>query len=145
MIATSTPPLILAAILVGSYTAIWLLDQVAFGWLDLDSPRFEVGDAAVQLLRLSSDLEQHPALVTSHVGAADVGHQRELLAELVDHRLLHHGRAKDQLQPPPPHTRSLSGSAELAEGFNIGAQDVLVDRLRIRVREGKRVSRFRVV
>src|ERR1700694_4897813 len=108
MIATSTPPLISAAILAGSYAAIRLLDQIAFGWLDLDSPRFEVGDAAVQLLRLSRDLEQHPTLVTSHVGAADVGHQRELLAELVDHRLLHHGRAKDQLQPPPPHTRSLS-------------------------------------
>src|SRR5260370_728809 len=54
------------------------------------------------------------ALVAGDVGAPDVGDQRELLAELVDHRLFHHGRTEDQFQPPPPHTRSLSGSAEFA-------------------------------
>src|SRR5713101_8401411 len=102
MIATSTLRSMTAAIVIGSW-ARGLFDQVALGRLDFDPSRLEVGDPAVQLVRLAGDLEQDPALVAADVSAANVGHKRELLAELVDHRLLHHGRPEDQLQPPPPH------------------------------------------
>src|SRR3982074_2515881 len=106
MIATST-------LCFTAATLADLLDQVSLCRFDLDSARFEVSDTAVQLFGLTADLEQHPALVTGHVSAADVRDQLELLAELVDHRLLHHRRPEDQLEPPPPHTRSMSLSLRL--------------------------------
>src|ERR1700730_15297552 len=97
MIATSTPCFTGA-------TLADLLDEVSLCRLDLDSARLEVSNPAVQLFGLATDLEQHPALVTGHVRAPDVGDQLELLAELIDHRLLDHRRPEDQLEPPPPHS-----------------------------------------
>src|SRR5258708_2381206 len=80
-----------------------LLDQVALRRLDGHPPRLEGGHAAVELIRLAGHLEQHPAVITRHVGAADVGHDLELPPELVDHRFLDQRRAEYQLEPAAPH------------------------------------------
>src|SRR5256885_1275105 len=93
-----------AAFQLGEVSSPLLLDQVSFRRLDLHPARLEVGHASIELFSLSADLEQHPALITRDVGPADVGHDLELLAEVVDHRLFDHVGTKDQLQPPAPHT-----------------------------------------
>src|SRR5207244_8227494 len=81
----------------------WLLDQIAFRGFDLDAARLEVVHALVELFGLARDLEQDPALVPRHVRAADVGHDLELAAELVDHRFLDQGGAEDELQAAARH------------------------------------------
>src|SRR6266849_4161988 len=81
-----------------------LADEVALGRFDLDAARLEILDAPIQLVGFAGDLEEHPALVLGNVGAPDIGDELELLPELVDHRLLDHVRAKDQLETPPRHT-----------------------------------------
>src|SRR4029077_1022341 len=89
--------------------SIGLFDQVALGRLDLDASGFQILDAPVELLGIAGDLEQDPALVARDVGAPDVGHDVELLAQVVDDRLLHHVRSEDELEPPPSHGRESKG------------------------------------
>src|SRR5438552_16520178 len=82
-----------------------LLDQVALGRLDLNPHRLQVLDATVELLGLSHHLEEDPALIAGDIGAADVGHDLELAAELVDHRFLDQRGSEDQLQTAATHER----------------------------------------
>src|SRR5579859_5969890 len=66
----STPPDIATAILTcvpGRPRRRASFDQVAFGGFHRDALRFEVGHSTVELVRLPSDLEQDPALVTADV------------------------------------------------------------------------------
>src|SRR5260221_12795098 len=82
-----------------------LLDQVALCRFNLDPAGLQVSDATIQLIRLTCNLEEEPTLVARHVGASDVRDDLELLAQLVDDRLLDHGRSEDQLASPPTHRR----------------------------------------
>src|ERR1700716_661306 len=119
-----------AAFQPGEVSSPRLLDQVSFRRFDLDSARLQVRHTTIELLGISTDLEQDPALVAGDVGPADVGHDLELLAELVDHWLLDHVGTKDQLQPPATHT------AESKPG-----RDLRPPRARSRSRPWRRLSR----
>src|SRR5437868_10203807 len=77
----STPPDIATA------TFIPLLDDVALDGLNAHAARLQVGHAAVQLIGLAGHLQQHPTLLAGDVGAADVGDDLVVLAQVVDHGL----------------------------------------------------------
>ena len=66
-----------------------LFDQIALRRIDAHTALAEVGEAAVELVRLARQLEEHPAFLAVDVSAPDVRDDLEAVPELVDHGLRH--------------------------------------------------------
>src|SRR5437588_7863933 len=87
-----------------------LLDDVALDRLHADTPRLEISDPAVELVRLAGHLQQHPAFLAGHVRPADVGHDLVVLADVVDHRLGYEVAPEDEPDAAPGHSAGKSNA-----------------------------------
>src|SRR5437867_3251409 len=78
-------------------------DHVTFDGVDLDAAVLEPLDPALERALVTLELERHPAVVSLHVGAADVDHEVEVLHETIDDRLLDECRRKGQADAHAGH------------------------------------------
>src|SRR3990170_3029719 len=62
------------------------LHDVALDGVDADALGGDPVQPPLDLLHVALQLQHHPAAVLRHVGAADVGHDAELFAQLIDDR-----------------------------------------------------------
>src|SRR5215470_17421116 len=104
-------------------------DDVALDRIDLDALVLEPRHAALEGPLVRLELERHPAVISLHVGPADVDHDVEVLHQPIHDRLLDEGRREGQADTHAGHREHRPELASRDRGYDRHLVAVLQRRL----------------